>query len=892
MRSSGLFILLAFLFATANWGFAAQEITPDPRRERTQELSPGKAREAEPGMSRWARQGLAGEQEITTAPPKETPEGPAMDLRTCDPYGSPLMQSGWSLPAPRAPSELPPLDLAYILDAAWAGSPPSIDGSLDDPAWRKALLSVDGLRYYDTNEQEPDRARTSVMFMYDRDALYVGVTCHDARLPDPLVSPDEARRLLADDSVIVTLDPEADLDDPLNLRFYRIRALSEDRASSAGAERAEERYPPWRYAVGIEKGRWTVEMRLDWWGLEPTPNFRKAWLVNLAHIRNARDPHGPWTPFSPGEPGAGPAEEYRSKDPFERNSAWAPIGEMEGWAKGKMPRLRIDFDFSVYLWAARQIRSGPLPGKALYECSALLTNRTNSLQQAIVRVTAQTGKWREIHAEKETVVERNEEQRVDLTYALDTPGPHGLSLAVVDKKTGRVLRRSANYQVGDAAPLAELRLRRARNERSHASFTLTARRDLKDVRIEPGDLIGKNAIVFGKRIAVRSVESTLEPRGWRIDTGGRRAFVPLGEYQPDLLTPRVEPFDLPQGQGRQIWLTVDRDDLPPGKYEGKVRISAQETPPIEIPFILEAAEARIEPERRPFAGVWGGWEDSSSPSGAAAAFRGLEINSVRMALEANALGGFEWNMMNDFLLDAANEKGMEIAIALPASPFSFADTTRRLVQLLADKHAGAPKVPMSFVMPGKPYGGGLNAAYVALRKECPWARLACVVPSLDDGLKMSTGLLDDWYLGAGALGEAGAGGALKQVMSDELWRAFINSHAKTHRFIVLHTPSNDLPAGEAARNLRLAFWLACKNGLTGVALRPSGQEGLWAAPTRKGSRPVWLDTTETTGPARLSLPIEALSDGAEDYALIGALAGRVQKLKDAAKLSRGERKEL
>jgi hypothetical protein len=59
-----------------------------------------------------------------------------------------------------------------------ASEAPTIDGALDDPAWKKAAV-IGELYQVEPKEGQPADERTIVRMLYDENNLYFGITCYD-----------------------------------------------------------------------------------------------------------------------------------------------------------------------------------------------------------------------------------------------------------------------------------------------------------------------------------------------------------------------------------------------------------------------------------------------------------------------------------------------------------------------------------------------------------------------------------------------------------------------------------------------------------------------------------------------------------------------------------------
>lgn len=810
----------------------------------------------------------------------------AFELRECGPYDSPLLGAGWRLPDERPKSNLPAIDLAHIIDVPRIEAPPVIDGQLRESIWAHPLR-VEGLRFYDTREHEPARTRTVVRFLRDEEALYIGVTCYDSRLPSPAENETLTRQCLEDDALLITLDPEADLSNPLNLRYYRIPAL--EKSVEDRLRRLPPKYKPWRYATRVEKGKWTAEIRLDWWGLEVTPNFRDTWLVNIARIRSAEDPRGQWTPFAKAETRR-LAEDRRATEPFERNSAWAPFEASDAAMKEQMPRLKIEVDFSPYLWSVSELRSDAKAGEVAHQCSTEITNHSARPQTVDIQVTAHYDRWKETHTQQEATLAGRETRRLDLGYALETPTTHGLSLAIVDLEKRRVLRRSRIYYVKPTRELETLRARRLRDERAHASFTLTARRDLRGVTFQTSDLFHDEAIVFARQTQVRSIEPTLPSRHWRIDSEGERAYIALSDYRSDLLVPRDRPFDMDRGVARQFWLTVDQRNLPPGTYEGTLTVSARGVEPVEVPVAISVESVETRPADMGLIDVWENWESVATPETAMKALASLGASSTRLPLQAGSAGDLIWREEDERFFAAALEAGIEPALAPPSRLLAFDRTKAQLTDWIRGRRRRDKGAVFSLLMPARPIGAGLLPTYEHFKKTFPDLRLSCEVRSLDAGLAEVAGLVDDWRLGSGGVGESRFGGAVAELDNNPRWRSFVEDPERDNRFYIVHAPSNERTAGQTACRTRTAFWAAGLSGLSGVTLKPAGREHTVLEPTQRHAGG-WFEFP-ANGEIRLTRTVEAMRDGAADMALLARLREEIGRMRASERLDREKRQRL
>ena len=104
-----------------------------------------------------------------------------------------LTSSGWSPAAAQLP-ESSPVALAPrrpVASALHVTEAPVIDGVLDDRMWQDAMAFT-GFVQAEPSEGRPGSEATEVRILYDDDAIYVGVVCHD-RDPSLIVTTDTRR---------------------------------------------------------------------------------------------------------------------------------------------------------------------------------------------------------------------------------------------------------------------------------------------------------------------------------------------------------------------------------------------------------------------------------------------------------------------------------------------------------------------------------------------------------------------------------------------------------------------------------------------------------------------------------------------------------------------------
>jgi hypothetical protein len=345
-----------------------------------------------------------------------------------------------------------------------------------------------------------------------------------------------------------------------------------------------------------------------------------------------------------------------------------------------------------------------------------------------------------------------------------------------------------------------------------------------------------------------------------------------------------------KGWARQFWLTVNTEGAFAGEYRGEVAVSAVDIAPRRVPIVVEIVEAEAPAKERPFVGVWGGWTRAGSPVVPVRIFGRLGLQGFLWPLSSDEDGALLWGAPERLLLEAAEENGVELVLAPPKEVFETEKRRERASESLAAARGEPGNRPFSVLMPARPFGSGLHPAYRALKLRSGDMRLGCEIDVLDETLKYSDNVVDDWYFSDGYGGDTWAESAFGQLIGDPEWQTFLKTLAPSDRPIVMRTARSALGAGEAARRLRALFWSAWRHGFEGVTLRPAGRSS--QTPHDFG-RPVWLDIPAGGEAApRVSRSLQALTDGARDYALLRWYAEQIDELKARGRLKRKERKRL
>lgn len=173
----------------------------------------------------------------------------------------------------------------------------AIDGQLDEPAWQTAEPLTSFLQSgRSRNPGSPATERTEVRFLYDRDNLYVGVTCFDSEMSAIIVNG-------------LTKDFPTNLGDEFG---FILDSLNDDRSgfffgTNPGGARAdlqlanESQYNEdwdavWDVQVRREADRWVAEFVVPFKTLRFSNSEKQEWGLNMVRKIRRRNEEDYWSP--------------------------------------------------------------------------------------------------------------------------------------------------------------------------------------------------------------------------------------------------------------------------------------------------------------------------------------------------------------------------------------------------------------------------------------------------------------------------------------------------------------------------------------------------------------------------------------------------------------------
>lgn len=195
------------------------------------------------------------------------------------------------------------------VEATHVTTPISVDGRLDEPAWREAI-PASGFRQFQPDEGAPASYPTEVWILFDARALYIG-----ARMVQPgtLVAPLARRDQLLDadgnngsfnslttDKLIVHLDPYHNhLDDA----WFEVNPAGAKGEQFNGDPSWD---PVWEAAAHVDSLGWTAELRIPFSQLRFSPTRLQSWGIQIWRYIDGLNEQDMWV-FRPRDAAGGPA---------------------------------------------------------------------------------------------------------------------------------------------------------------------------------------------------------------------------------------------------------------------------------------------------------------------------------------------------------------------------------------------------------------------------------------------------------------------------------------------------------------------------------------------------------------------------------------------------------
>ncbi len=280
-----------------------------------------------------------------------------------------------------APTPAPPRAVAARVAQA-----PTLDGRLDDDAWRAAPEHSTFTQKF-PNERAAPSERTSFRIVYDDDAVFVGIDCEQKETPKVrrLTRRD---RIVESDRVVVAIDARGDGRSAVELTVSSAGVLA-DALRFNDTEIDTDWDETWDARVLDREDGWSAEIRIPLRMLRFSSASSQTWGLEVRRYLSARQETDEWA-FIP-RAAAGEVSRYGSLAGIERLSPGGRL-ELRPFVVGRVDRrdpgsetvgsgarfdLRAGADLKWHLRQDLTLDASLLPDFAQVEADQLVLNLTN-----------------------------------------------------------------------------------------------------------------------------------------------------------------------------------------------------------------------------------------------------------------------------------------------------------------------------------------------------------------------------------------------------------------------------------------------------------------------------------------------------------------------------------
>jgi hypothetical protein len=187
-------------------------------------------------------------------------------------------------------------DARRSVGAVEARTPITLDGALDEEVWRIAQ-PADGFVQAEPHEGQPATELTEVRLAFDRDALYIGVVCHDTDASGIIVN--DIRKDFAageQDTFEVILDTFADRRNGFVFVTNAAGAKSDTQIANEGRDVNTSWDAMWTVATKRDAGGWSAEIRIPFKTLRFERGVDRVWGVNFSRRIRRKNETDYWSP--------------------------------------------------------------------------------------------------------------------------------------------------------------------------------------------------------------------------------------------------------------------------------------------------------------------------------------------------------------------------------------------------------------------------------------------------------------------------------------------------------------------------------------------------------------------------------------------------------------------
>ena len=195
-------------------------------------------------------------------------------------------------------SAISQIDKTRSLVAVRTSEPPKINGTLDDPCWKKAPSTTDFVDMF-FDKLAPDQ--TVVYLLYDDENIYVAFRCYDSQ-PNKVIARETKRdsSLWNDDHVSFWIDPFHAHQSQYRSSF-KVNAIGTQSSKIAGGRASKTEWKgDWKAAASRTHDGWTGEMAIPFAILDhPSIDETVTIGINFARRQQRTEVYSFWSNIGP-----------------------------------------------------------------------------------------------------------------------------------------------------------------------------------------------------------------------------------------------------------------------------------------------------------------------------------------------------------------------------------------------------------------------------------------------------------------------------------------------------------------------------------------------------------------------------------------------------------------
>jgi hypothetical protein len=182
------------------------------------------------------------------------------------------------------------------------GTPPAIDGRIDDPAWEQVPWAGGDFRQVNPDKGKPASVQTKFKVLYDAKNLYVAFRCYDPE-PDKIVKRMSRRDGFDGDWVEINIDSYYDKRTAFSFTTSVSGVKGDEYVSNNGDDWDAGWDPIWWTKTSIDEEGWVAEIRIPLSQLRFTDKPELTWGIQVTRLFFRNQERSQWKYIPPDAPG-------------------------------------------------------------------------------------------------------------------------------------------------------------------------------------------------------------------------------------------------------------------------------------------------------------------------------------------------------------------------------------------------------------------------------------------------------------------------------------------------------------------------------------------------------------------------------------------------------------